>query len=48
MKKDVVVVNVVGAKRLLDGLTYTPGNLFVKYSKPIKYNDIKDMSITEM
>lgn len=32
----------------MKGVKYTPGNLFVKFSKPIKYEDIKDLSIEEI
>lgn len=48
MKKDIVIINIVGSKRMLNGLKYTPGNLYVRFSKPIKYNEIKDLSILEM
>lgn len=45
MHKDIVVVNIVGSKRLLNGIKYTPGNIYLKFSNPLKYNDIKDLNI---
>ena len=48
MKKDIVVVNIVGSRRLLKGVQFTPGNLFIRFSRPIKYDEIKNLEISEM
>ena len=40
-----MVINIVGSNRMLNGAKYNPGNLYVRFSKPIKYDDLKDLNI---